>query len=673
MKPLISARDLSLVYQKDAQSTRVLDEVDIEIHQGEMVAIQGPSGSGKSTLLYILGCLLQPTGGVIEIAGQDVSTLSGDELAKLRSQSLGFVFQQFHLLPKTDILDNVLMPAQYSERNFEEAPRDRALKLIRALGLEDRVGHFPNQLSGGQQQRVAIARALINDPDIILADEPTGNLDSKTSKQILDLLRELNSKWHKTVVIITHDHEVASLCDRVLFMKDGKIQSSGSVEKQQRDLVVRPKSKSTRPILSHLTPFLAIQNFLPMAIRSLNRNRVRSTLTMLGVSVGIAAVLVLVTLGQFTKNRILAGYADLGVNTILFHGNRNWEQKATDLVPVSFQSFEWNRDLQPLKQLFPQIRRIAPILMGWKSAATFGGRIVDSDVRIIGTNSESLHITNRKMLYGRNFSPDEVDRKSSVCIIGFEIGQRLFSNLNPIGQALRLTLEDSPLGCNVIGVLESTTSNQDWMKPNLQIFIPYTIFQGLRIDWASDIRRVLIQLEADSEIETTGGAIRTLFEQKYGPSGRFRVDSDSLLLAQMERFLNLFTVLLGSIAFVTLGVGGVGITNMMLVSVSERFREIGIRKAVGATDQAIRFQFLSEAVVICLLAGLLGLGVGFFLYEGAIWGASKFSSKLTFEWIFDEVALVLSFVSILAVGLLSGLFPALKAQNLQVIEALRSE
>lgn len=206
------------------------------------------------------------------------------------------------------------------------------------------------------------------------------------------------------------------------------------------------------------------------------------------------------------------------------------------------------------------------------------------------------------------------------------------------------------------------------------MYLPFTFFQSISGDWwASQIREVLIQVEADGDIEKTGKGIKAFFSQKYGPSGRFRVDSDSILLAQMKRFLGLFTILLASIAFITLTVGGIGITNMMLVSVSERFREIGLRKAIGATDSSIRLQFLTESMVLCFAAGVIGLIFGFLGYHGAIIAAAQFVKKMSFEWTVDGLAFFVSIISIFGVGILSGLFPALKAEKLQVIEALRSE
>ncbi|MBL7544540.1 MAG: ATP-binding cassette domain-containing protein [Bdellovibrionaceae bacterium] len=680
---LIRLRNLNFSYRtSDGEDVPVLKNLNLEVHSGELLAIQGPSGSGKSTLLYIIGCLLNSYQGDVEISGQNIASFSDEQLAILRNQHIGFVFQQFHLLPKATVLDNILLPSQYPSETPKSfyASIERAEKLIDELGLQGRSHHFPNQLSGGQQQRVSIARALLNDAQIILADEPTGSLDTHNSKQIMELLKSAN-KTGRTVIIITHDPEIAQQCNKVVHFRDGEIKEIVDNKKMPTvlgqnlsDTFSCQKIETNRNRWDLFNRYIRVGiSLIPLALQSLKQNKSRSILTMLGIVIGVAAVLSMITIGSFTKNRILESYAEMGVNTIMFYGFPNWELKATDQVPVVFQSFNWNRDLVPLKKVFPEVIGISPMMRSWDNKISYAGKIIDSDVRSLGVSADGLPIANRKIIIGNNFSPFHIEYRSAVCVIGFEIYQRLFMNVSPVGQIVTVSQRDYSFGCRVIGVLESQTSNKEWSKPNLQIYLPYTFFQGTTDPWASQIRDVVIQVRDGADASLVGKKIKAFFEMKYGKSARFDIGSDSKLIAQMNKFLSLFTILLAAIAMVSLAVGGIGITNMMLVSVSERFKEIGIRKAFGATNFSIRVQYLVESVLICSLAGAIGLTVGFILYEGAIYGATKLISNLTFEWIIDLTALSLSIISIFVVGVLSGLTPALKAEKLQVIEALRSE
>jgi macrolide transport system ATP-binding/permease protein len=679
---LISLKDLHFSYRSaSGEKVPVLKGLNLEITEGDLIAIQGPSGSGKSTLLYIIGCLLNSYEGQVEIGGQNIAALSDEELALLRNKHMGFVFQQFHLLPKATVLENVLLPSLYpSEAPRLADARTRALKLIKDLGLEGREHHFPNQLSGGQQQRVAIARALLNGTQIILADEPTGSLDTQHSKHIMEILKEANRSG-RTVIIITHDPEVAQQCHKVVHFRDGQINEV--IENQRAEVLAEessfddvlelkiPKIQTKWALLNRY--FRVGWTLIPLAFQSLRQNKSRSILTMLGIVIGVAAVLSMITVGSYTKDKILDSYAEMGVNTMVFYGYPNWELKATDQVSTVFQSFDWDRDLSPLKKVFPEIHGLSPMMYSWENKISYAGKIVDSDVRVFGVSADGLGMANRQVILGNNFSPFHIEYRTAVCIIGFEIFERLFSNVSPIGQIVAVSQRESSFGCRVIGVLASQTSNKEWNKPNLQIYVPYTFFQGTSDPWSSRIRQVMVQTKPGTDIEKVGRKLKAFFEMKYGKSARFDVGSDSVLIAQMNKFLSLFTVLLGAIALVSLAVGGIGITNMMLVSVSERFKEIGIRKAFGATNFSIRVQYLVESLVICSLAGIIGLVVGFILYEGAIYGATKLVGKLAFEWTVDITALALSVISILAVGLFSGLTPAIKAEKLQVIEALRSE
>ncbi len=676
---MFEVKDLSFSYDVDGRRVDVLRELSFKVSPGEFVAIQGPSGSGKSTLFYILGFLLKPSSGQVLFDGTDITRLSPDELTLARNRRIGFVFQQFHLLSRTSALENILLPTRYPSELAQPGPeaRARAERLAAQLGLGAHLEHFPNQLSGGQQQRVAIARALMNDIELILADEPTGNLDSQTAGQILELLAELNRQG-KTIILITHDPEVARRCSKVYHLRDGAFTR---VEQNYEPPTGARERRGPEPGAPALVESPALYRriaraVLPLAVENLLRNKAKSLLTMLGVVIGVAAVMAMVTLGQFTKRKILETYEALGVNKLLIRGHSNWQRKATDAVPLSFTAFDWERDFGGLQRIFPEITLMSPSLSNWNDRAMAGGvEVGDGKVTLLGVTPEYLVITNRALEAGRNISPYHVASRSPVCLIGFEIAEKLFARINPLGQIVTVT-DGARLNfpCQVIGVLASTTSNKEWSPPNLHVIVPYTYFQTVTDSWWNgQIHEVAVQIDPRADVEAAGKKIKSYFEQKYGKAAQFWVDSDSTLIAQMKRFLDIFAVLLTGIALLSLVVGGIGINNMMLVSVAERLKEFGIRKALGATDRSIRVQVLLESVLLCVVAGCVGVALGFGAYELMIFGATRFVPNLRFEWAFEPLAAALSVVSIIAVGIASGFVPALRAERLQVIEALRTE
>lgn len=670
---MLEARDISFSYKIDGREFPILKRISFKIERGDFVAIQGPSGSGKSTLFYLLGLLLQPDHGQICLDGQNLAELSSDERALIRNQRIGFVFQQFHLIPRMSALDNILLPTRYPVElaTTDRAKFNKAHDLSKRFGITDRLSHFPNQLSGGQQQRVAIARALINDVDLILADEPTGNLDSHSAAEILGELKKLN-QLGKTIVIITHDSTVARQCDKVFEMSDGVF-------------VKTPPSSEASSGLSQIPKFPKIKNgwqgasrvaqaVWPMTVGNLRRNKAKSALTLLGVIIGIAAVLSMITLGQFTKEKILETFETLGANKFNLRGYMNWDRDTTEPVPAQFKSFDWERDLLPLTRLFPEIQALSPVLESWRMSVAAGGRSVDNEITSIGVAPQYFNITHRILLQGIPISPFHIANRSPVCVIGYDVASKLFKQVEPLGQVVTIVERSlPPFPCRVIGVLASVTSTAGWSVPNYHVLLPYTYFATVGSGWDSQIHQAVIQVRTGTDIEEISKKAKNYFEKKYGKSGNFHLDSDSTLIAQMKRFLNLFTVFLTAIAMLSLLIGGVGINNMMLVSVTERLKEFGIRKALGATDRSIRAQVLAESVFLCSIAGAIGVILGFASYEVLILAASLFAPSVKFVWVFDPVAASLSVASIIAVGIGSGFVPALRAERLQIIDALRSE
>ena len=668
----VEVRDLSFSFRnRDAPDVPILKQVSFSVNPGELVAIQGPSGSGKSTLLYILGALLRSYTGSVRIFGEDPAQMDELRLAFFRNRTIGFIFQQFHLLPKQTALENVSLPQEYPMEALsgenEIQHLEKAKGILTRLGLSDRMHHYPNQLSGGQQQRVAIARALIRDPKLILADEPTGSLDSKQAQDLMDLLKRIRAEGC-TVIVITHDADVARQCDRIIALKDGKIESGVQEEPATK---IKDPELDLPPVQSRFT---LLRKFWKTGVASLRYNRRRTALTLLGIIIGIAAVFSMVTVGSFTKRKILESYAENGVNVMTFYGQYSWKRRARDTEGVPFQGFHYQKDLVAAKKLFSSdIFRLSPLYSGWDNKITFSGRTEDQDVAVHGISEDGFSILRRSIQLGRDISLFDVEESRGVCVIGYDVFQRLFMGRDPIGEVVFINQQISSFGCRVIGVLARSKEGGTRVNSNLLIAMPFTYYEKVSDPWSRRLSEFLIETYSSADVEAVGKKLEAFFKLKYGNSGQFSASADSVLVSQMEQFLGLFSVLLAGIALVSLAVGGIGITNMMLVAVNERLREIGIRKAFGATRQSVRMQFLMESVILCALAGGIGIVLGGMGYELAIWGASQMTSKVSFEWVFDPVAFALSCISIVGVGIGSGLSPALKAERLEVIEALRSE
>lgn len=679
---LIETKDLFFSYRSEDLQVPIIQGVDLIIYCGQLTALSGPSGSGKSTLLYLLSGMLKADSGDVYFKNQNIKNLSSSALAELRNEEIGFIFQQFHLLPKLTVLENILLPGLYSRGKSQGQLQQRAIELAKKVGLGERLDHLPRQLSGGQQQRVAIARALLMNPSLILADEPTGSLDTQNSNEIMTLFQSLVSEG-TTIVLITHDKELAQQCDRELHFRDGKISAETQHKCMSKQTTFAEAPTRELAEENECSGFLKtnyiyiknlLSNLLSLDIFRSSQSRGRTILTMIGVVVGVAAVMIMLTMGRFAKDQILDSYAELGVQTVSFSGYGNWRLRPSEKVPAMFRELNWEKDLEPLDKIFPFIQAISPVLDTQASAASYGGQTLNEEVPLFGVNEWALPIIGRRVIYGNSLSYFHVQNRSSVCVVGIEIVKKLFRNRDPLGEYLNFTMNETGAGCQIIGVLESRSSAKSRKDPNMEVYFPYTTLQSMITSpWARRIQLAYIKVHKDAPIEGFAKILPQFFEQKYGKSGIFNVSSESQLISQMQKFLSIFTWLLASIAMVTLTVGGMGITNMMLVSVNERLREIGIRKSFGATDKEIRRQFLQESITICAAAGVIGLIFGFVFYQSALWFASQISNKISFQWIFDPLAFAISLLSIFLVGVFSGLFPAMRAEKLQVIEALRSE
>ena len=660
---IIEIKDLHFKYPQS--KTPLFQSFNVNIEREDFIVIDGLSGSGKSTLLYLIAGFLKSQTGQVIINNTPIYQLKDIDISMLRNQFMGFVFQQFYLLPQLTALENILLPTFYTTSHKKSDHfTDCAKYIADQLRIKDCLAYKPNQLSGGQSQRIAIARALINDPDVLLIDEPTGNLDSVSAQRVLELFQKLNLQG-KTIVLVTYEKNIGA--SKLLTLKNGQLTSKKTQSKTNKSSQQSLKDFKKKNYLR--TTQLFLRTFFS-SLKSLSQNKIRSLLTILGVVIGVAAILSMITLGNFTKSKLLDSYTHLGINTLTLMGDYNWP-KTRSQVNLPFRSFDWKTELLYLKRKFPDVHHTSPYLIDRELTVIFSGRSIEDTPTLIGISKNGLNIIDRHLLAGVSINAHHVEGRHSVCVIGFEIGKRLFPNTSPIGQMLYLSKRDyNTFACRIIGLLKDKKSH-DSSNPNLEVYIPFTVFQVFSSVSEGQIKKAVIQIKEDGDIQKIGRAVQNFFENKY--DGTFYIGSDGFLIDQAKKNLNLFSILLGMVAFVSLLIGGISIANMMLVTVSERFKEIGIRKSIGATNFNIRNQLLLESIILCGVAGIIGIILGVFIYQSAIYGASQFINDLEFQWIFDPIAFLLSVISILLVGILSGLFPALKAEKLQVMDALRNE
>ena len=690
--------DLTRSFQLGDTEVRALQGVTVSIARGEFVAIMGSSGSGKSTLMNIIGCLDRPTTGQFVFQGRDVAHLSEPELANIRSTEIGFVFQSFNLLPRTSALENVVLPLLYgaaaaltsTERN------DRGRVLLTNVGLADRARNMPNQLSGGQQQRVALARALINNPAVLLADEPTGNLDTRTSHEIMEIIRRLNREQGVTVIVVTHEPDIAAYADRVITMRDGKILSDEHQTAVATPADAEPRAAATgapgaAPVAAKASglglAFLSM--ILTASLQALARNKLRSTLTMLGVFIGVAALIAMVAVGDGASAAVRKQLESLGTNMIVVQpgattagGVRAGAGSASTLTVVDAENIlRADPAVQRVSYLTRQSGQVQYADQNWSTA-------------IQGVTPSYLDIVSWRVASGSPMTEQQNDTAEKVCLIGQTVYQNLFpAGQDPVGAVI--LIKGVPM--RVIALLAGKGQTGFGQDQDDVVMIPFSTAErkvlgvaapqtaqnltssnypampsafGISPRMTGYVNSIYVQAGGAELVNTAISQVTATLARRHhiqtGQLNDFSVRNLSQIAAAQESSSQVMAALLAMVASISLLVGGIGIMNILLVSVTERTREIGIRMAIGARRLQVLLQFLAESVLLSVTGGLAGIAFGLL--------ASLIISRLA-HWPTQVslTAVIGGFAFSAAVGVFFGFYPARKAAHLNPIEALHYE
>ena len=647
---LIELQGVYREYPSGEEMVAVLRKVDLTIQAGEMVAIIGASGSGKSTLMNILGCLDRPTRGRYIFDGRDTGVLDSDELARLRREHFGFIFQRYHLLSDLSAVGNVEVPAIYAGRGRSQR-RQRGADLLRRLGLATRLDYKPGQLSGGQQQRVSIARALMNGGRLILADEPTGALDRRSGQEMMELLEELHGEGH-TVVIVTHDPQVAAYAERVIEISDGEIISDQRSRPAPEPAAAGEDESAPHPRRSWRSAWDQFGEAMRMALLAMGSHRLRTFLTMLGIIIGIASVVSVVALGEGSRQRILKDISSIGTNTIeVFPGKDFGDERSgriETLVP---------RDADALRQQ-PFVDSVTPKL---SKSASLRYRNRSLSGSIIGVGDQYFRVRGYELETGRFFDQNSVQHQAQEAVIDYNTRQKLFAGeANPVGKVIIL----GTVPARVVGVTKKKQSGFG-NSENLQVWVPYTTAMW-RVIGQPYLGSINVRVNDQVDTGAAEQGITKLLTRRHGRKDFFTLNTDAIRQT-IEQTTATMRLLISAIALISLAVGGIGVMNIMLVSVTERTREIGVRMAVGARRGDIMRQFLVEAVLVCLCGGVLGIVLALLVGVVFSWVGGSFSM------IYSTASILAAFACATMVGVVFGYLPAKNAAQLDPVEALARE
>ncbi|MDQ8936398.1 MacB family efflux pump subunit [Acinetobacter rudis] len=652
---LLEVKQLTREFPAGESTVQILKSIDLKIYQGELVAIVGQSGSGKSTLMNILGCLDRPSSGSYQVNGRETRELEPDELAKLRREYFGFIFQRYHLLGDLSAAGNVEVPAIYA--GVEASVRQqRAKQLLTELGIGDKTQNRPSQLSGGQQQRVSIARALINGGDVILADEPTGALDKNSGIEVMRILRELNALGH-TIILVTHDINVAKNATRIIEISDGRIISDqANVPEQEAVAPLGHESKTQRQQKKSSAWRSVIDRFAEafrMALLAMNAHRMRTFLTMLGIIIGIASVVSVVALGKGSQQQILENISSLGTNTITIFqgrgfGDNSKTAQAKTLIPADAEALA----------LQPYVDGISPSA---NSNVTARFKDIEAATTVNGVSEDYFYVRGMQFSEGQAFDKQSVRVMAQDVVIDSNTKDKFFPDgQDPLGEVILLGSVPS----RIIGVID--VQKGMFNSDSLNVYLPYSTVLSRMLGQAN-VRSIIVRIKDQYSSTAAENAILNLLEQRHGNLDVFTQNSDSIR-ETIEQTTATMTLLVSAIAVISLVVGGIGVMNIMLVSVTERTQEIGVRMAVGARQSDILQQFLIEAILVCLLGGVLGV-----LLSLGIGQVVEHFAKGTLQMAYSTTSIVAAFVCSTLIGIVFGFIPARNAAQLDPVDALSRE
>ena len=643
---LIECKNINRYFGSGENRVHVLKDVSLSIEKGDFVAIIGQSGSGKSTLMNILGCLDTATSGSYQIDGIETAKMQPDELAALRRERFGFIFQRYNLLGSLTARDNVALPAVYMGMSQKDRSV-RAEKLLHQLGLDNKENNKPSELSGGQQQRVSIARALMNGGEIIFADEPTGALDTASGQNVMEIIHDLHAQGH-TVIMVTHDPGIAANANRVIEIRDGQI-ISDTVKNPDipPSSIERVKEKASWSFY-----YDQFMEAFKMSVQAIVAHKMRSLLTMLGIIIGIASVVSVVALGNGSRQKILENINSMGTNTIsIFPGRGFGDRRSGRIKTLTIADSQAIAKQSYVDSVTPQT----------SSSATLTYRNTDLTSMLYGVGEGYFDVRGLKLARGRLFDSDDVKADAQVAVIDDNVRAKLFpEGTDPLGKTI--LFKKRPL--TVIGILKKEENNFG-SSDMLMVWSPYTTVMH-QITGESHASSITVKIKDDVSSQVAEKSLTELLKARHGTEDFFMNNSDSIK-QMVEKTTGTMTLLISSIAVISLIVGGIGVMNIMLVSVTERTKEIGVRMAIGARRNNILQQFLIEAVLICLIGGLIGVGLSMAI--GLV-----FNHFVTdFPMSFSTLSIVGAVACSTIIGVLFGFMPANRASKLNPIDALAQD